>query len=190
MRARHVLVAAGLLALLAACASAPTRFHTLDPVAPTAAPVQRPLATPVRVDSVVVPPELDRPQIVRRIGPGKLDLADDDRWAGPLDELARGVLASDLALRLPAGATVRQDDPAPPRRLHKIDVVIERFEGATTGPVTLIVHWTLLGDGPDQALARHEERIEVPAGGDIDGTVTAMSAALGILADRIAPELH
>ena len=80
--------------------------------------------------------------------------------------------------------------PAPPRPLHRIDVVIERFEGATTGPVTLIAQWTLLGDGPDQALARHEERIEVPSGGDIDGTVTAMSAALGLLADRIVAGLR
>jgi hypothetical protein len=184
------LIAAGLSALLAACASAPTRFHTLDPVPPATPSAPRALMTPVRVDSVLVPPELDRAQIVRRAGPGKLDLAEDDRWAGALDELARGALASDLALRLPPGATVRQDDPAPPRPLHRIDVVIERFEGTTTGPVTLIAHWTLLGDGPDQALARHEERIEVPAGGDIDGTVTAMSAALGILADRIVPALR
>jgi len=190
MHARRLVIATGLSALLAACASAPTRFHTLDPVPPAIAPAQRALMTPIRVDSVVVPPELDRAQIVRRAGPGKLDLADDDRWAGALDELARGALASDLALRLPPGATVRQDDPAPPRLLHKIDVVIERFEGTTSGPVTLIAHWTLLGDGPDQALARHEERIEVPAGGDIDSTVTAMSAALGILADRIVPDLR
>jgi uncharacterized lipoprotein YmbA len=103
--------------------------------------------------------------------------------------LARGALASDLAARLPPGATVREDDPAPPRLLHKIDVVIERFEGATAGPVTLVARWTLLGDGPDQALARHEERIEIPSGRDIDGTVTAMSAALGVLADRIAASL-
>jgi uncharacterized lipoprotein YmbA len=69
-------------------------------------------------------------------------------------------------------------------------VVIERFEGATPGPVTLVARWTLLGDGPDQVLARHEERIEVPAGADIDGTVTAMSTALGLLADRMVPQLR
>jgi uncharacterized protein len=190
MHARQILIVGGLSALLAGCASAPTKFHTLDPVAPASPPVQRLLVTPVRVDSVVVPPELDRAQIVRRAGPGKLDLADDDRWAGALDELARAALSSDLALRLPPGATVRQDDPAPPRPLHRIDVVIERFEGSTAGPVTLMARWTLLGDGPDQALARHDERIEVPAGADIDGTVTAMSTALGVLADRIALELR
>jgi len=190
MHARRLLTVTALTTLLAACASAPTRFHTLDPVAPAALPAQRPLLVPVRVESVVIPPELDRPQIVRRVGPGKLDLADDDRWAGPLDELARGALASDLAQRLAPGSTVRADDPAPPRLLRKIDVVIERFEGATAGPVTLVVRWTLLGDGPDQVPVRHEERIEVPANGDIDGTVTAMSAALGVLADRIAPTLR
>ncbi len=190
MHARRTMIVTGLSALLAACASAPTRFHTLDPVPPATVPAPRALMIPVRVDSVVVPPELDRAQIVRRAGPGALDLADNDRWAGALDALVRGALASDLALRLPPGATVREDDPAPPRRLHKIDVVIERFEGTMTGPVTLIANWTLLGEDPDPALARHRERIEVPAGGDIDSTVNAMSAALGILADRIVPDLR
>lgn len=187
---RRIPIMAGLGMLLASCASAPTKFHTLDPVVPATAPAARMLGVPVRVDSVVIPPELDRPQIVRRAGPGKLDLADADRWAGPLDELARGALASDLAARLPPGSTVREDDPAPPRLLHKIDVVIERFEGNTSGPVTLVARWTLLGEGTDQALARHEARIEVPAGGDIDGTVTAMSTVLGQLADRIAATLN
>ena len=190
MHARRLSIAVALTALLSACASAPTKFHTLDPVAPATLPTQRALLVPVRVESVVIPPELDRPQIVRRAGPGKLDLNDDDHWAGPLDELARQALASDLAQRLAPGSMVREDDPAPPRLLRKIDVVIERFEGSTTGPVTLAVRWTLLGDGPDQAPVRHEERIEVPTGGDIDGTVTAMSAALGILADRIATTLR
>jgi len=187
LRRSFARAALGLASLLAACASAPTRFHTLDPVAPAAAPAQRSLATPVRLDSVIVPPELDRPQIVRRAGPGRLDMAESDRWAGALDELARGTLAADLALRLPAGATVRQDDPAPPHSLRRLDVVIERFEGTTTaGPVTLLAHWTLLGEGSDRALVRRDERIEVPADGDLDGTVTAMSTALGLLADRIA----
>ncbi|HEV2674694.1 MAG TPA: PqiC family protein [Aliidongia sp.] len=189
MHARR-LAAVGFTALLAACASAPTRFHTLDPVASASPPAGRLSAVPVRLDSVTVPPELDRPQIVRRAGPGRLDMADDDRWAGALDELARGALAADLAQRLPPGATVRQDDPAPPRSLHKLDVVIERFEGTMAGPVTLVARWTLLGEGAEQALARHEEHIEVPASGDIDGTVTAMSAALGILADRIAAQVR
>jgi uncharacterized lipoprotein YmbA len=182
--------AAGLAALVAGCASAPTRFHTLDPVAPAGPPVARALVPPVRLDSVTVPPELDRPQIVRRAGPGKLDLADDDRWAGALDELARRALAADLQRRLPAGAILLDDDPAPPPGVHRIDVVIERFEGTVGGPVTLDARWALLADNPDRALVRREEQIEVPASGDIDDTVTAMSSALGQLADRIAAEIR
>ncbi|GGF27860.1 hypothetical protein GCM10011611_37310 [Aliidongia dinghuensis] len=190
----------GLVSLLAACASAPVRFHTLDPVAPASPlPAAPALRVPVRLVSVTLPPELDRPQIVRRAGPGRLDVADDDRWAGGLDELARRALAADLAARLPPGAVVPPDDPAPPRLLHGLDVVIERFEGTTTGegggPVTLEARWTLLGGAPGQALARHDERIEVPAntskdGIDIDDTVTAMSVALGQLAERIAREIR
>jgi hypothetical protein len=48
----------------------------------------------------------------------------------------------------------------------------------------------LLGESGGRSLGRNAERIEVPAGADIDGTVTAMSAALGQLADRIVVELR
>jgi uncharacterized lipoprotein YmbA len=184
MQPRQSLALAGLALTLAACASAPTRFHTLDPVPPAGAPAGAALAIPLRLDSVTLPSELDRPQIVRRSGPGNLDVADADRWAGPLDELARHALAADLAQRLPPGSTVRPDDPAPPKRLRGLDVGIDRFDGDLGGNVVLAAHWTLL-DGT-QTAASHEERIETPGGTDLDGTVTAMSRALGALADRIA----
>jgi uncharacterized lipoprotein YmbA len=187
MHPRHILAIGSLTLLLAACASAPTRFHTLDPVPPAAAAAGRALAPPVRLDSVTLPAELDRPQIVRRAGPGNLDVADDDRWAGPLDEIARHALATDLAQRLPPGSTIRPDDPAPPKLLRGLDVEIDRFEGDLAGGVVLAAHWTLLDSAGNQPAASHEERIEIPAGGAaIDATVAGMSGALGLLADRIA----
>ncbi len=170
--------------LLAACSSPPTRFHTLDPVAPAAAPATAALVPPIRLDSVTLPAELDRPEIVRRAGPGRLDVAESDRWAGSLDQLARQALAEDLAHRLAPGSTVRPDDPAPPQHLRGLDVEIDRFEGDLGGHVTLDAHWTLLLDGKS---GHGEVLLELPAGaGDIDATVTTMSEALGVLADRIA----
>ena len=183
MQLRQML-AIGSALLLAACASPATRFHTLDPVPGSAAP-GRTVTPPVQLDSVTIPPELDRPQIVRRAGPGRLDLADSDRWAGALDELARHALAADLAQRLGPGSTVRADDPAPPKIVRGLDVQIELFEGDPSGKVTLLAHWTLLG----AAQLGREERIEVPAGTDIDATVNGMSQALGVLGDRIAAAL-
>ena len=56
MHARRLSIAVALTALLSACASAPTKFHTLDPVAPATLPTQRALLVPVRVESVVIPP--------------------------------------------------------------------------------------------------------------------------------------
>jgi len=189
MQARPIFTLGILVLALAACASKPTRFHTLDPAPPAGAPAGGPIGPPIQLDSVTLPPELDRPEIVRRTGPGSLDIADNDRWAGPLDQIARQVLARDLAERLPPGATVPPDDPAPPPKRRGLDAEIERFEGDLGGGVTLIAHWILLDGGTDRMAPHHEERIDIPAGSaDIDGTVTGMSRALGVLADRIAAE--
>jgi len=124
MQARPIFTL-GLLALaLAACASKPTQFHTLDPSPPAGAVAGGSMALPIQVDSVTLPPELDRPELVRRSGPGNLDVADIDRWAGPLDQ---------------------------------------------------------------RTALRREEHIDIPAASaDIGGTVSGMSRALGVLADRIA----
>ena len=187
MQARPIFTL-GLLALaLAACASKPTQFHTLDPSPPAGAVAGGSMALPIQVDSVTLPPELDRPELVRRSGPGNLDVADIDRWAGPLDQIARQVLATDLAERLPAGATVPRDDPAPPSKRRGLDVEIERFDGDLGGRVTLIAHWTLLEGSAARTALRREEHIDIPAASaDIGGTVSGMSRALGVLADRIA----
>jgi uncharacterized protein len=187
MQARPLLTL-GILALaLAACASKPTQFHTLDPAPPANAAAGGSMALPIQLDSVTLPPELDRPELVRRSGPGSLDIADTDRWAGPLDQIARKVLATDLAERLPAGATVLPDDPAPPPKRRGLDVEIERFEGDLGGGVTLIAHWTLLDGSTEHTALHREEHIDIPAASaDIGGTVAGMSRALGVLADRIA----
>ena len=58
----------------------------------------------------MLPGALDRPQIARRLGPNQLDYAEYDRWAGPLDEMIRRVLAVDLRPRLPAGTALIDND--------------------------------------------------------------------------------
>jgi uncharacterized protein len=181
-----------LAVLLAACAGTPTRFHTLDPVAPAAAPATASIAPPVRLDSVTLPSELDRLAIVRRSGPGRLDVADTDRWAGPLDAIARQALAADLEARLPPGTLVRPGDPDPPTNLRSLDVEIERFEGDLGGTVALVAHWTMRDPGKSaETRLRRDERIEIPGvSSDVDATVTGMGRALAALADRIAAALR
>ena len=102
---RIVLLSLPLMMLYGCSASPPTRYYILDSVAAaqggaaaTAAPGSGPL---VRLEPVVIPPELDRLELVTRSGPYRLRISDSERWAAPLDDQIRRVLSQDLAERLP-----------------------------------------------------------------------------------------
>ena len=88
--------------LLSACQSSPpTHYFALIAVAPTAAPpAPVPAQIPIRVERITIPGELDRLELVRRSTSNRLQIATFDRWAAPLDDMIRRVVAADLAARL------------------------------------------------------------------------------------------
>jgi uncharacterized lipoprotein YmbA len=83
------------LLLLGGCASSPsTNFYTLsDTATETTAPAG---VGHVIITGVTIPGEIDRPEIVRRVGPNQLSVAESDRWAAPLDDTIRRVLTDDI----------------------------------------------------------------------------------------------
>lgn len=166
-------VVVGALLLVSACASSPpTRFYTLSDTPPgqTTAPAA---VGQVVIGSVAIPGEIDRPEIVRQIGPNQLSVAGSDRWAAPLEDIIRRVLSDDVARRMPGGA-------AEQRRIVSVD--IREFYGDAGCNVTLRAVWTLKQAGVQPAA----EEIRVPSGGACPATLPeTMSVALGQLSDRI-----
>lgn len=172
MNGRVLASTAALLLLLVGCASSPpTNFYTLSDTGPDeAAPAG---AGHVVIAGVTIPGEIDRPEIVRRIGPNQLSVAELDRWAAPLDDTIRRVLTDDIGRRMPNAA-------AEPQRPVTVD--IHEFYGDASCNVTLRAVWTLKQVG---APATTEE-IHVPSSGSCPTTLAAtMSIALGQLCDRI-----
>jgi len=159
--------------VLSACASsAPTRFYTLsDTPAPEGTTVPT-AAGQVVIGSVSIPGEIDRPELVRRIGPNQLSVAGSDRWAAPLEDIIRRVLLDDVARRMP--------NAAGEQRLVSVD--IREFYGDASCNVTLRAVWTLKQAGAQPTA----EEIRVPSSGACPATLPAtMSVALGQLSDRI-----
>jgi uncharacterized protein len=173
--------------MLAACGSSPpTRFYTLNEIAPgSSGGAADAAAVPVRVEPVAIPPELDRLELVSHTGPNQVRIADSDRWAAPLDEQIRRVLSDDLAARLPPNLVVDPNEPSTrePRRMLSVSITV--FDADASCAVTLNARWTLQipGDGSQTGL----ERIEHPGGGGCPAALpAAMSHALATLADRLA----
>jgi uncharacterized lipoprotein YmbA len=170
------LPAFAVLMLVGACSSTPpTRFYTLNDTAPEATP---PAGVGwVRVVGVTIPGEIDRPELVRRIGPNQLSIAGFDRWAAPLDQTIRRALSDDIARRVPS--------PSPGQQ-YSVSVDIHEFYGDGSCNVTLRAAWTLLKQSPPQNAQPMNEEIQVPSSGACTATLPAtMSIALGQLSDRI-----
>jgi uncharacterized protein len=189
-------------ALIGACSSSPpTRFYTLSETAPETHPASQLGAGAVLIYRVTIPGEIDRPQLVRQMDANRLQIAEDDRWAAPLDEMIRRVLLDDLARRLPAspgGASAAG-------RQHALSVDIREFYGDANCNVTLRAAWTPKQAGatagataratagatahPEPAQATTED-IHVSATGACPDTLPAtMSIALGQLSDRIIADV-
>ncbi len=175
-----------LLLLLPACASSPkTQFFALEPVPPSEHAAQL-SGTPVAVTALRLPPTLDRLQIVRRGQGNALDVSETDRWAAPLDEMARRVLIQDLELRAKPGVVVQPDMPQPKGDIRDVVVGVQRFDADASGKVELTCEWMLLSGSPPHPVLQRKEHIGVPGG---PSQAAGMSTALGVLADRIVAEL-
>lgn len=180
------LVAAALT--VAGCGSSPpTRFYTLDAVAPQSSP-RHALQTPVKVDAVHVPAVLDRRSIVRGESGNELQISSQDRWGADFGEMARRVLTQDLEQRLPSGTVIPPDSPAPDNA-RGIVVEILSFEPDGAGQVALDADWTLLQGSPAQPLLQRSVRLAKAAGDSAGSEAAAMSTLLGRLADDIARDI-
>jgi uncharacterized protein len=172
--------------LLCACGSSPPiRYYTLKAIAPAAAIANASDQIVVRVQPIVIPPELDRLQLVSRSGPYSVHMADSDRWAAPLEDQVRRVVSDDLSARLPPDLVADPNEPATnePRRL--LSIAIADFYSDGTCAATLRASWTLRSPNGD---SKHgTEQLQIPGSGSCTSAVpAAMSAALAALSDRLA----
>jgi len=178
--------AAGLAALLlAGCQTPDSRLYTLA-VIPPSAPVALgggagASGGTLALGALELPPLVDRPQIVRRIDPNRVETLEFDRWAEPLADGLRATLAGDLAARLPGRSVLPVAGAAPGAGVAVLAVTVLTLEAGVDGRVRLDTQWTL-ANGP-----RHRDTLEVRASsGDPAALVAAMSAAVAALADRVA----
>jgi len=192
----RIALLAACLAPLAGCASLlapkvpPTRYYVLSATPPPGGAGVAPGSAAdltIGLGPVGVPGYLDRRELVTRVAPNRLEVAQLDLWGEPIGQNVKAVLAQDLASRL-GGATVVvfpwNVGYAPDYRV-RIDVA--RFEGTSDGDVVLAASWSVREERAKRTVTRRESLITEPvADGSADATVAALSAALGALADEIA----
>ena len=136
------LVTAALSMLAAAgCGSTPkTQFYTLGAglAAPPTAPPQA--GYRVAVGPVTVPDIVDRPQLVVRLAPNRVELLEQHRWAEPLKSEIPRVIAADLTRLL--GAEVSTEARRMDAEYH-VRIEIGTFESLPGETVALDALWSV-----------------------------------------------
>jgi uncharacterized lipoprotein YmbA len=181
--------------VFAGCRSAtqPVEFYTLTPLAAAsqaglADESENPLA--VGVGPVEIPKINDRPQIVIRTGPNKVNVDEFHRWAGSLYEDFLRVLTINLSSLLQTNrvAAYPWEDYFDPD--YQLFMAVHQFDGQLNGHVVLDVTWTLTGQAAREVLVVRKAQMKEPVTGvDFEAFVAAKSRILAILSRQIANEI-
>jgi len=200
MRARIVrplsLALSGWMLTCAGCAggSTTTRYYLLTPLASVDGSDPAPTAKTslaVGVHRVALPNYLDQPQIVTRIGPSQVALAEFDRWASPLVNEFSRVLGEDLRTMIPSDQVVVFPWPQTANVDYEIAVDVAEFEGQLGGNCSLVARWSIYGRERRAVLRAGKSSLNEPTkGGDYEAIAAAQSRLIAALSREIAGALR
>jgi uncharacterized lipoprotein YmbA len=174
---------------LAACSSAPTHYYTLVPTAPNSN-AQANLPAPAfqfEMQSVLIPVQVDQPQVVVRKGGGALAILETERWSAPLADEFHDSLANQMELKLGtrdlAGLPKTSGLP-----ILSLQTDVRRFDSLPGQYALIDVVWSisLRGDGEKRRSLTCSSVIRQPAGPQVHDLVVAHQQAIGQLASVIA----
>jgi hypothetical protein len=145
----------------------------------------------IGVGPVEFPRFLDRPQIVTRKSQHRLSISEFHRWAGSFSEDFLRVLAKNISMLLPADrvAAYPWTDQFSPT--HRIQLILEQFDGRFDGDVVLNVTWSVWNQkDTNQAIFKHTRIQEPVSAENYDALVAAQSRAIGTLSRDIVEEME
>jgi len=178
------LVSIAFVAVLAAgCASAPSRFYTLNSTAKSdGAPA---VNYSIVVGPVTVPAEVDRPQFTVQVAPNQVAVDEFNRWAAPLNENIARVVAEDLTTLL-AASQVSTLPLANFEPTYRVSIEIQQFESVPGKYATVEAVWVVRKTADKNSLSGHTLATEPVSGDAFDALAAAHSRALTKVSADIA----
>ncbi len=178
---RRPFLMALLAALPAACTSPNPTLYTLALV-PGAEHAGAPRVIELR--AIAVAHYLERSQIVRSSEDLRLDVLGSDWWGEPLDAMLVRVLSQELTQRLPGSTVYGENGAITANAGSTVAINVQRLDADASGAVVLIAQ-VAVTSAHDSA-TRTLRYAVAPTAPGTSGLVSAMSSAVGQLADTIA----
>ncbi len=184
-----VFVSALLLSTLTGCSTSPaTRLYIIEPMSASArSQVDENLT--VAVGPVKLPAHLNRKEIVTHDQRYRVNSAEFDRWAEPLDHNITNALAENLSVLIPSDQVLAY----PWNSAHNFDFIVRvrvtTFGTNPNGEVVLSASWTIY-DADNAPIELTKKRYAEPRrGDDMIALVAAMSQTIEHLSRDIATAL-
>ena len=180
------LVAITSAAMLAACSSPTPVLYTIAPVSGTA---QTGGPKIVALQQISLARYLERSQIVRSSENYRLDVMSNDWWGEPLSAMLSRVLTEELGQRLPQSTVIGETGAVSASPDATVELNVQRLDEDAAGNVVLQAQASVNFKGRTGPVLRSFRFVVTPPAPGIPGEVTAISTAVGQLADGLASML-
>jgi uncharacterized lipoprotein YmbA len=171
----------------------PSRFFSLTPLPRAGQRAQDAAGTnalALGIGPIKFPGYLDRQQLVTRISQNRFAVAENDRWAEPLEENFSRVLSQNLSILLQTDRVVnypweRSQSPA-----YQVQVEVLRFESNEEQMVELWARWSIT-DNTKKTVSARESFLSRPAKDkSTEASVAALSEVVGSLSQEISASIR
>ena len=182
-------LATGAIAMAAGCSILsprpdPTKFYVLTATSTGGAAATSNLV--IGLGPVKLPAYLEHAEVITRVAPNRLDLSSTDRWAEPLDDNFRRVLAADLTTLIGTDQVLPFPWDLSTKVDYKIEVNVERFERDSSGGAQLIANWIIRDGHSDRVLLTRPADFTESAGSGMESSAASLSADLNDLSKQLA----
>ena len=178
--------ALALAAVLAACSSPSPVLYT---IAPVQGQVQTGGPKVVALQQIATARYLERSQIVRSSENYRLDVMSNDWWGEPLSAMLSRVLTEELGHRLPQSTVIGETGAVSASPDATIELNIQRLDEDASGNLVLQAQASVSFKGRGPPVLRSFRFVVTPPASGIEAEVTAISTAVGQLADGLASML-
>lgn len=174
------------LALAVALATCSSPSPVLYTIAPAPGPVHTGGPKVIALQQISMARYLERSQIVRSSENYRLDVMSNDWWGEPLSAMLSRVLIEELGQRLPQSTVLGESGAVTASPDATIELNLQRLDEDASGNLILMAQASVTFKGRTGPALRNFRFVVTPSSADIQGEVTAISNAVGQLADGLA----
>jgi uncharacterized protein len=171
----------------------PSRFFSLTPLPRAGQRAQDAAGTnalALGIGPIKFPGYLDRQQLVTRISQNRFAVAENDRWAEPLQENFLRVLSQNLSILLHTDRVVTYPWERSQSPTYQVQVEVLRFEPNAEQLVELWARWSILDNARKTISVKDSYLSQQAKDRSTEASVAAMSDVLANFSQEIAAAIR